>query len=197
MKQLRNPVPKRTRTLPGTPTGIPGKQKLPPRKPTSFWPGGCAGTMSAGQAFTPTETPRRIPLPTYPFDTTRFWPPDLAQKPGEEKAPPSNTVLVFTEAWKEAPPAPSGRTGEKTLVCLLSREENRHAFHQALVSENPGIRVIFISASDRTLNPDPSLFCVPPDDPESLVNAPGNNPVPGGDNRRSHLPVGFGRPGKD
>ncbi len=60
------------------------------------------------------DSPRRIPLPTYPFEHERFWiepdaphPPSASHPDSASLAPDGASVLLYRRVWKPAPATPA------------------------------------------------------------------------------------------
>ncbi len=115
--------------------------------------------------------PRRVSLPTYPFAKDQYWVtvPDSAIVPLERRgpdaiacaplsvagglraagaaasAPEAFELMTFEEAWLETALDRSDRAQVGTVVCFVSRSEDRQAVSDAIAALDPRTQVIGIS----------------------------------------------------
>jgi polyketide synthase PksN len=106
------------------------------------------------------KAPRRVQLPTYPFEKERFW-LDVAAavKPAAvgnaseigsvtvAEADASMRVLTFAEAWIESPRTAAPGTDLRTIVCLVAGEDGDQAWREAFERVGPQRRWIFVPTS--------------------------------------------------
>ena len=90
------------------------------------------------------SAPRRLSLPTYPFETTRYWVADASPPP--ELTPPPSAIRALNKAWR-------GETFEATPAAdryIILADVETLSLARALVQAAPGSRVVdWSDVSDR------------------------------------------------
>lgn len=105
--------------------------------------------------------PRRIHLPTYPFEKERYWlktesppaaPSDAAQRAEEihdrftlAEADVAMEVMTFKEEWFPSPLVPSSANTRQTLVCVLADSAKEEAWRDEMRRVAPEAEWIFVS----------------------------------------------------
>ncbi|MEY4483737.1 MAG: hypothetical protein RL693_1189, partial [Verrucomicrobiota bacterium] len=98
--------------------------------------------------FYGSDKPRRIHLPTYPFEKERYWLESGKPAVGHSSLPEvdsSMKVMTFKEEWIAAAlDAPSG-TLMRTVVCVLAEPSEEPAWREELIRVAPQSKWVFVT----------------------------------------------------
>lgn len=94
------------------------------------------------------EKPRRIHLPTYPFEKERYWLESGKTSAGHASLPEADAsmkVMTFREEWIASALDASSENSMSTLVCVLVESEEEQAWRDELRRVAPQREWIFVS----------------------------------------------------
>jgi Polyketide synthase modules and related proteins len=100
--------------------------------------------------------PKRISLPTYPFEKERYWIKDIDIQVNNEKPKIcSNTrtetpsqLMTFEEYWEEKHLPVAVDKQIKTVICFLNQSDNKNSVQLYFQKASPETEIIFISHSN-------------------------------------------------
>lgn len=126
----------------------------------------CAGVEIDWAACHPGRAPRRVPLPTYPFQRRSYW-TDMPEPGREAAAPPARGTgdPFHVPVWQrtepvDAPPAPAP-AGGCTLV-LASESSLAEALIRQLQADAPGHAIVRVAPGTAFAQTQPHRFTVRP-----------------------------------
>ena len=139
----------------------------------------CQGYDLAWHNLHKSANPRRIPLPTYPFATERYWvetsadvaeavaggPDDTTDdKPASDGSARSDAaeafeLLTFAEAWEEQALAAGPDRKMRRVVCFLSDAQSRRGVVEMIGKLAPRTEVVFVAQDSAEPDHDAQGHC--------------------------------------
>jgi acyl transferase domain-containing protein/aryl carrier-like protein len=106
------------------------------------------------RAFHGERPPRRIALPTYPFERESHWLPAPEPDLPSSAAGLADELQYFEERWAEQALVPGTGRRLRTVLCFASSPQTRQAIKDCFAANDKSARVVFIAEASSSLAPD-------------------------------------------